>query len=294
MEKSLKEILFKCFDSVVNFALFVVLFLALVFCLFSLWENKQIESESKSVRYEQYKPPKGNNLPYSKLKQMNPDVVSWIEVYGTGIDYPVAYTAGSNSYINKDIFGKHSVSGSIFIDFQNNPDLTDFVTIIHGHHMVNHSMFGDLDQFCDLKYFETHPYGKILCDDNNYKRLSFFAFLEVSAYDPVIYNHHFDDDKKEVLLNYIKEKAIHQRAIDVSSADHLVILSTCSQDETSGRYVLVGKLTDDVAENTFVNDRGTGWVVANDGRLIHVVPILALIVLVIIISIERSRKNVKK
>lgn len=286
MNKAQKGIRF--LDRVLNALLFTVLFLTFLLCVFSLWENKQIEYQSKAERFEQFKPPKGNNLPFGELKALNPDVVSWLEVYGTGIDYPVAYTSESNAYINKDIYGKHSVSGSIFIDFQNSPDFTDFTTTIHGHHMVGSAMFGDVGRFANLSYFEDHPYGKILTPENTYKGLSFFAFLEVSAYDPVIYGHHDSEDERLAFLDYINSTSSHIRPIDVSPTDHLVILSTCSQDETSGRYVLIGKITDEVMENTFVGSRGTGWITGNTDIWIFVAFVIVLVVLLVLNITERK------
>ena len=68
--------------------------------------------------------------------KLNKDVVGWITIFDTHISYPVVQGKDNQEYLNKDVFGKFSFSGSIFLDYRNACDFTDSYSIIYGHHMV--------------------------------------------------------------------------------------------------------------------------------------------------------------
>lgn len=42
---------------------------------------------------------------FAELKEINPDVVGWIEMLDTNINYPVVQGKDNTEYLNKDIFG---------------------------------------------------------------------------------------------------------------------------------------------------------------------------------------------
>lgn len=90
------------------------------------------------------------------MSALSEDVVAWLTVDDTNIDYPVLQGNDNTEYLNKDPFGKYSLSGSIFLDARNAPDFSDSYSLIYGHHMEYGKMFGALDDFLDEEYFDAH------------------------------------------------------------------------------------------------------------------------------------------
>jgi SrtB family sortase len=63
------------------------------------------------------------------------DLVGFLTVEGTNIDYPVMQGIDNSHYLNTDPFGAYSLSGSIFLDSRSSPDFSDEYSVIYGHHM---------------------------------------------------------------------------------------------------------------------------------------------------------------
>ena len=76
-----------------------------------------------------------SRVDFEALNQMNGDIVGWIFLEGSEINYPITQSE-DNSYYLKHLFDKSSNgSGSIFLDCRNASDFTDRHSIIYGHHM---------------------------------------------------------------------------------------------------------------------------------------------------------------
>ena len=103
----------------------------------------------------EYKPDEEEGLSYnfSQLMAMNPDVCGWIVMDHTGIDYPIVQGEDNFEYLDKDALGNPEISGSIFLDWQNNRKFTDPYMVLMGHHMQAGKMFGDLDKYSDETFF---------------------------------------------------------------------------------------------------------------------------------------------
>ncbi|MCL2491248.1 MAG: class B sortase [Coriobacteriia bacterium] len=86
-------------------------------------------------------------IDFEGLRSMNPDIVAWIFIPGTRIDYPVAHTDNNDFYLNHDFEGNPSDGGSIFLETLNSPDFTDMDSRIYGHNMFDGSMFGQLPRY---------------------------------------------------------------------------------------------------------------------------------------------------
>ena len=95
---------------------------------------------------------------YRNLHAINPDMVGWIKIEGTPIDYPVMYTPEDGDfYLHHNFEGKTSRSGVPFIDERCSVGQPGANIIIYGHNMKNGSMFGTLDAYKDEAWFQAHP-----------------------------------------------------------------------------------------------------------------------------------------
>ena len=94
---------------------------------------------------------------FNKLEEINPDVIAWIEIPGLEISYPVVQGRDNDYYLHHLITGENHKSGSIFMDFHNQENLSDRNSIIYGHNMKDGSMFGTLDQYQSQALYRNYP-----------------------------------------------------------------------------------------------------------------------------------------
>ena len=229
----------------------ILILLMLSYGVYSLWDTYKIYANSfADEELLKFRPTDdGEDNPTLKdLKKLNPDVKAWIQVPKTNIDYPVVQGQDDMEYINKNVYGAFELSGAIFLSCLNKDDFSDPYNLVYGHNMKNGGMFADVADFTNKEYFETHQKGKLYLTDAT-RKIRFFACMKVTAADAKIY--HPDGYRKENLkdlLDYIQANAVQYRDVNVADENSLIALSTCSEAETNGRVVLIGKLEREVAE----------------------------------------------
>ena len=217
--------------------------LLLAFGAYVIWDNLSIEQGAVDNDFLQYRPIPGRPETYSlrDLKKINPDVVGWITVKGTHIDYPVVRGKDNLEYINKNVKGDFSYSGSIFLDSACDEELKDPYLLLYGHHMSGNGMFSDVSRFLSQEYLDTHRHG-YLFGDGYMRPIIFFACVATSASDAQIYNvRSIEAEGTALLLRYVRQKAKTYTGDPVTSGD-IIALSTCAEATSNGRYVLLGKL----------------------------------------------------
>lgn len=229
-------------DQMIQIALVVVLF----FGVYSLWDTRQVYDSADAANYTAYKPTTEDTVSFEELQRKNSEVIAWLTVNDTPIDYPMTQASNNNKYINTNAEGQYTLSGAIFLDYRNRPDFEDFNTVVYGHHMEEKKMFGPLSDFADRVYFDTHPYGGLFYGGRDHG-LEFFALILTDAYDDKLFTPAQNEPaERTALLDYIRSTALYMRDIPVSEEDRIILLSTCTSDITNGRYMLVGKITDEL------------------------------------------------
>jgi len=198
---------------------------------------------------------------FQELQAINPEVFSWLTIYGTNIDYPVTQGGDNMKYVNTGAEGSYSLSGSIFLDCENSRDFSDFNSILFGHHMEQRAMFGDLELFSDKDYFDARRYGNLYYGGRDHG-LEFFAFLHTDAYDTSVFTPGVSGKEvRQAYLDGLHNKAAFSRDIGVAVKDRIVLLSTCSSQSTNGRDILVARITDELFNDAFktteINNTGT-------------------------------------
>lgn len=217
---------------------------------YSLWDTwMSARGAFLSDELLDYKPSPeaGENPSLKDLMAINPDVVAWLTVDGTHIDYPVVQGEDDMEYVNKDVYGEFALSGSIFLSCVNSRDFSDPYSLVYGHHMANGAMFGDVVSFTEQSYFDKHRTGTLCLLDRTYA-ISFFACVKTDAADLVVYNPQAQADGVGSLLSYLEAQAVCSREIGVTASDQVIGLSTCSEAITNGRVILFGKLTEKTAD----------------------------------------------
>lgn len=161
------------------------------------------------------------------------DMVCWVTINDTNIDYPVMQGEDNTKYLNTDPYGQYSLSGSIFLDSRNNAEMTDFYSILYGHHMEYGKMFGALDDFLDPNYLASHSTGTLIVGRDGHKtyNLKLFAAVKGSARDKRL----FDTSNDKSIIDYIKTRAT---VFNEAKPNRILVLSTCSEDSSVARVLV--------------------------------------------------------
>lgn len=178
--------------------------------------------------------------PLIELNEMYPDVVGWLTIDDTSIDYVFAQGKDNERYLRATLEGNYLVSGTVFLDYRSPRDFSNFNSIIYGHLMNNGTMFADIEKFQKPAYFDSHEKGNLFLMDKTYD-LEIFAYMVVDSMDPIIYNPEISGSE---FLPYVQQNAINYRDIGVTENDKLVTLSTCSNLSEEARCVLVARLVE--------------------------------------------------
>ena len=243
----------KLINSILDCSLILLLLLGLAYGCYALWDSQNLAQEATAEQYAIYKPQE-DSLGFEELRALNEDVLGWITVYGTPIDYPVVQGEDNWEYINKSAEGTYSLTGAIFMDASCDSDFQDFNTILYGHNMVPNVMFGSIKEFKERSFFDSHPYGNLYIQNHNYG-LEIFGLIEADAYDSSIFQTGVNGAGRQSYLTAIRDHGVYLRDLALTDDDRIVLLSTCSSESTNGRDILVARLTDQVYEDTFAAEK---------------------------------------
>lgn len=109
-------------------------------------------------------------IDFNALAQTNPEVVGWIYVPGTNINYPVVQATDNSKYLNTLFDGTSNASGAIFLDYEDTaPGMVDQQTTIYGHHMNDGSMFNVISGTTDQATFDSIECVYYITRDATYK-----------------------------------------------------------------------------------------------------------------------------
>lgn len=200
------------------------------------------------------KPSEEEKVDWAKLKDINKEIVGWIQINDTGIDYPVLYHEGdsrsSQYYLYRDYRGNPDDWGSVFIDYRSTESTKSKNVIMHGHHMNDGTMFAGMLKYgrysIDMDFYKKAPTITFNTPEENatYKIISVFKTNTLSSHGE-FFNYmigSFQNDKD--FMNYVYNVRVRSMVncpVDVNEDDSLITLSTCSYEYTDFRTVIVAR-----------------------------------------------------
>ena len=181
------------------------------------------------------------NSNFSELEQVNTDVVGWIKVNGTEIDYPFVQTSDNSYYLTHSFSKEYNKSGWIFLDYRNNINELSQNTIIYGHSRYDSSMFGSLRNSLKNNWLENEENHKIYIS-TKYKNTEWqvFSVYHLPNTNDYLATSFANNDEYKNFIDLIKKRSVYDFNIEVTEDDKILTLSTCFR--TNERMVMHGKL----------------------------------------------------
>lgn len=219
----------------------------------AFWGNDEKETTDENT-------PDPVDIPvnFDYLLEENQDIIGWIQVDGTKIDYPILYDTTYNLYyLNHNFKGTYTGGGSIFVMGENSSDFTDFNTVVYGHNMLDGSMFAQLHQFRKKEFFDSHGQIILYTPDRKLTYQVFAAYRRDNL--NIIANNDFSTEalRSEYIASIYEQKAVanFNPEYQITALDRILTLSTCIGNPAY-RYVVQGVLISEEA-GVYIGEQST-------------------------------------
>ena len=205
---------------------------------------------------------------YAMLYDLNPDIIGWLSIEGTRIDYPVMQTERDLElmkqdkdpyYLRRDFYESHNTNGCLFADIRSRVgigkksydyeegEVPGTNLLIYGHHMRSKEMFGELDLYAQKAYGDAHPVIRFdsLYEHRQYAVMAAFR-SEIYPVDVDVFKYYqfFQAENEEQFLYFydnVKAMSLYDTGVTAEFGDELITLTTCDSTTENGRFVVVGK-----------------------------------------------------
>ena len=180
----------------------------------------------------------------NKLYEENKDIVGWLKIDNTTINYPIMQNINDpNYYLHRDFYKNYSSYGTPYMAKQCNLNSDNIV--IYGHHMKNNKMFGELEKYKSKYFYNNH---KIITFTTLEKEYSYeiFAVFKTTVYTKNTFRYYeninFENKKMyNDFINICKDKSLYQTGIKIKDKEKLITLSTCEYSNKNSRLVIVAR-----------------------------------------------------
>lgn len=197
-------------------------------------ENFEKNALQKTVilnKEEKGDTPFNRTIDFQSLSKINNDIVAWVYVPGTQIDYPILIGESNSEYLTKNFEGKKSNLGAIFSFADTSKDFSDAHICLFGHNMRSAQMFGELKKYKDKDYAKNHR--KIYCyTQEKISEYEVFSVYECKKTD-FTFQHKMRKNSEEffTLFDDMIEKNIVDFENSFFQADdkQIITLSCCSE-----------------------------------------------------------------
>lgn len=185
---------------------------------------------------------------YQSLYSMNKELVGWLKVQGTNIDYPVMQSCNKEDfYLDHDFQKNESVRGALFISGEAQISPMDQNLVIFGHNMRDGSMFGELKKYLDKSYWEQNPQIEFdtIYKKGTYRIVSVVRTSVLEEHEEGFryywFRNYNNRDEFQQLKDFLEEKQVYKTGETVEYSDTLLMLSTCEYSTDQGRLVVIAK-----------------------------------------------------
>lgn len=197
--------------------------------------------EDKADPYWDYIKVKLIDVDFNELKNINSEVVGWVQVLGTNVNYPFVQTIDNKYYLEHQLDKSYNSAGWVFMDYRNDSKNYDQNTILYAHGRVNYTMFGSLRNVVKSDWYDNknNYIVKISTEEEN-TLWQVFSTYQIKTTNDYLQISFADDREYLDFLNMLKNRSIHDYNVNLSANDKIITLSTCHND--TDKIVLHAKL----------------------------------------------------
>lgn len=209
-------------------------------------ENPDLNTTTEDIKKEKSEEESSNKYNLENIAKINSDVIGWIKIENSNINYPVMQNG--DYYLHRNIYKNYSSHGTPYLAEYCNVQYSDNL-IIYGHHMNDNSMFAQLDNYKKHSFYENHKYitfysyynGKTI--EKTYEVAIAFKTVVYSDKGFKYYNYTNFSDVQELndFIENCRKLEFYNTGIDINYGDKLITLSTCEYSQKNGRIVVVAK-----------------------------------------------------
>ena len=185
---------------------------------------------------------------FKELAKQNPDLVGWLTIPDTVVDYPVMYREDDNDFYLEHNFEKNDdINGLLVLDNRCTDKGDGINSLIHGHNMKSGAMFAALLQYRDQKFYGSHKVitFSTLYEERNYEVLAVFrAKVNNEEEQDFHFYDYINIETKEAFDSYVqavKNRSLYDTEVLAEYGDKLITLSTCESADENGRLIVVGR-----------------------------------------------------
>ncbi len=187
------------------------------------------------------------NVDWDALRAINPDVVGWVYLPGTPINYPIVWRENGDTYYMKHNFNGYSSNGfgaeygCPVLSNANSPDWTDEMSFVAGHNMLDDRMFTFIEKMADSEVFNEHRTFYLLTPEGNFRLVSFACDkIRGSSTLTVIPNFGTKEEFRQYLTECVNESLVTPDPAlpAVGSINQAVAFYTCSEPDNQYRIVV--------------------------------------------------------
>ena len=183
---------------------------------------------------------------FCALFEINPDIVGWITLEGSHIDYPVVHRPQDrNYYLYRDFYGKKASRGCIYAREECDFGKPSDNIVLYGHMMQDATMFADLNGYKDEKFRQENPYIRFdtLRETGLYEVICAF---KTSANLGKGFAYHFytefeSEENLQEFWTHCQANAYYETGLSPQYGDRLLTLSTCEYTLENGRLVVIAR-----------------------------------------------------
>ncbi|WP_144532006.1 class B sortase [Bacillus pumilus] len=216
--------------------------------LFGYYQNRQVLAKAQTMYGHE---PEMNEsresgtirTSFNELRKVNDDIVGWINMKDTMIQYPIVQSRDNAFYLTRNYLKNDTRAGSIFMDYRNDVLHESPNTVVYGHRMRDGSMFAGLTNYLKKDFFDEHRTFQYDTLYQSYEA-EIFAVYETTVDFDYIQTDFQDLEEYAHYLQAVRKKSIYQTKTDVSTDDLILTLSTCDHvlAPKNGRLVVQAKL----------------------------------------------------
>lgn len=161
------------------------------------------------------------------LREVNPEVIGWICIPETDLNYPLMFSGDNSYYLNHTWSKERNAGGAIFLEQECDPELSDFNVIIYGHRMGNSTMFGSLAYYEEEEYWHDHPSVYLVTDGWVY-RYDVFAAYKTGVRTSTYRLRLVEEEEKREFLDFCTGRTAYSTGITPTTDGQVLTLSTCT------------------------------------------------------------------